>query len=151
MSEGRGSVPADAVASPRRWTISRRPLVLSAGGNTILFRLLTKPLFCSFPPLDARKASNGGFCSEREEVSEQHKELNKIFHVLFSRYPAKSCSPENFPGPLRGVRLSFFAVVFESALSKIEENFALDITLTYALSFNAEGQRSGQGLSDARR
>ena len=54
-SEGRGSVPADAVASPRRWTISRRPLVLSAGGNTILFRLLTKPLFCSFPPLDAHK------------------------------------------------------------------------------------------------
>ena len=49
------------------------------------------------------------------------------------------------------MRLSFFAVVFESALSKIEENFALDITLTYALSFIAEGQRSGQGLSDARR
>ena len=77
--------------------------------------------------------------------------MNKIFHVLFSQYPAKSCSPENFPGPLRGVRLSFFAVVFESALSKIEENFALDITLTYALSFIAEGQRSGQGVSDARR
>ena len=82
-SEGRGSVPADAVASPRRWTISRCPLVLSAGGNTILFRLLTKPLFCSFPPLDARKASNGGFCSGREEVSEQHKELNKI-KILFN-------------------------------------------------------------------
>ena len=83
MSEGRGSVPADAVASPRRWTISRRPLVLSAGGNTILFRLLTKPSFCSFPLLDDRKAPNGGICTEREEVSEEHEELNKI-KILFN-------------------------------------------------------------------
>lgn len=57
---------------------SRRPLVLELGGNTILFRLLTKPSFCSFPLLDDRKAPNGGICTEREEVSEEHEELNKI-------------------------------------------------------------------------
>ena len=62
---------------------SRRPLVLALGGNTILFRLLTKPLFCSFPLLDDRKAPNGGICTEREEVSEEHEELNKI-KILFN-------------------------------------------------------------------
>ncbi len=68
---------------PRRWMTSRRPLVLTLGGNTILFRLLTKPLFCSFPLLDDRKAPNGGICTEREEVSEKHEELNKI-KILFN-------------------------------------------------------------------
>ena len=62
---------------------SRRPLVLELGGNTILFRLLTKPSFCSFPLLDDRKAPNGGICTEREEVSEEHEELNKI-KILFN-------------------------------------------------------------------
>ena len=62
---------------------SRRPLVLELGGNTILFRLLTKPSFCSFPLLDDRKAPNGGICTEREEVSEEHDELNKI-KILFN-------------------------------------------------------------------
>ena len=57
---------------------SRRPLVLELGGNTILFRLLTKPSFCSFPLLDDREAHNGAICFEREEVSEEHEELNKI-------------------------------------------------------------------------
>ena len=65
---------------------SRRPLVLELGGNTILFRLLTKPSFCSFPLLDDRKAPNGGICTEREEVSEEHEELNKI--ILFLQCPA---------------------------------------------------------------
>ena len=45
---------------------SRRPLVLSAGGNTILFRLLTKPLFCSFPPLDAHKGFQWRFLIRKE-------------------------------------------------------------------------------------
>ena len=72
-----------AIASPRRWMTSRRPLVLELGGNTILFRLLTKPVFCSFPLLDDRKASNGGICTEREEVLGEHEELNKI-KILFN-------------------------------------------------------------------
>ena len=62
---------------------SRRPLVLELGGNTILFRLLTKPSFCSFPLLDDREAHNGAICFEREEVFREHEELNKI-KILFN-------------------------------------------------------------------
>lgn len=65
---------------------SRRPLVLELGGNTILFRLLTKPSFCSFPLLDDREAHNGAICFEREEVFREHEELNKI--ILFLQCPA---------------------------------------------------------------
>ena len=121
--------------------------MLSAGGNTILFRLLTKPLFCSFPPLDARKASNGGFCSGREEVSEQHKELNKMVHVLFSRYPAKSGSPKDCYGPLRGVRLSFFANVFCKCTFKTElKNLLLTLRWLMAYSVSQKDNVPGRAL-----
>ena len=65
----------------------------------------------------------------------ERKELNKIFHVLFSRYPAQSRSPENCPGPLRGGAALFFADAFEGALTKTEQN-NLFLTLRRLMAYS---------------